>query len=246
MLGGPATIFAYCERDSDPAFWAEPLNAVTNAGFLAAALAGAIMLARRRGESWPAWQSFFILNLAAIGVGSFLFHTRPNSATVLADTVPIGVFMLAYLAFAVRRFMGASWPATIAAEASFLALIAAAFRARALDASLGLNGSIGYLPALFAMLAVGVWLARRRHPAASFVLAAGVTFAVSLTLRSIDRAVCDETVAFGHRAGTHFLWHILNSVTLFLLVAASIRHGAVASQVLPPRPRPGQSSYSTR
>ena len=34
-----ASIFDYCERSS-AAFWAEPLNAITNAGFIVAALAG--------------------------------------------------------------------------------------------------------------------------------------------------------------------------------------------------------------
>ena len=32
-------IFIYCERGQDPSFWAEPLNAVTNAAFILAAIA---------------------------------------------------------------------------------------------------------------------------------------------------------------------------------------------------------------
>ena len=31
-------IFIYCERGQDPSFWAEPLNAVSNAAFIIAAL----------------------------------------------------------------------------------------------------------------------------------------------------------------------------------------------------------------
>ncbi len=101
-----ATIFDYCERGLSPAFWAEPLNAVTNGGFILAALAGAVMIARRDPSQRSLWQVFFVLNFIAIGVGSFLFHTVPNIDTALADTGPIGIFMLTYLIFALRRFRG--------------------------------------------------------------------------------------------------------------------------------------------
>jgi hypothetical protein len=29
----------------------------------------------------------------------------------------------------------------------------------------------------------------------------------------------------GHRLGTHFMWHILNAVTLYLLLMGAIRFG---------------------
>ena len=103
-----ATIFDYCERGLSPAFWAEPLNAVTNGGFILAALAGAAMIARRASNERSLWQVFFVLNFIAIGVGSFLFHTVPNMNTALADTGPIGIFMLTYLIFALRRLAGAN------------------------------------------------------------------------------------------------------------------------------------------
>lgn len=34
-------LFLYCERAQDPSFWAEPLNAVSNAAFLIAAFVAA-------------------------------------------------------------------------------------------------------------------------------------------------------------------------------------------------------------
>src|SRR5262249_50800420 len=104
MLRHGATIFDYCERGRDPSFWAEPLNAATNAAFIAAAIAGIVMAVRRPAQLRSPWHWFFVLNFIAIGVGSFLFHTVPNLSTVQADSGPIGVFMLSYLIFAVRRF----------------------------------------------------------------------------------------------------------------------------------------------
>ena len=39
-------IFAYCERGLDPSFWAEPVNALTNLGFILASLIALVMLWR--------------------------------------------------------------------------------------------------------------------------------------------------------------------------------------------------------
>ena len=38
----------YCERGGSPDFWAEPLNAITNAGYLAAALGGLALVRSSR------------------------------------------------------------------------------------------------------------------------------------------------------------------------------------------------------
>ncbi len=244
-----ASIFNYCERTSS-AFWAEPLNAVTNAGFIVAAIAGIVMIARLPARERSFWHMFFAANIAAIGIGSFLFHTTPGKGTVLADTGPIGVFMLSYLAYAVRRFAGASWFLTAAAVAAFIGAMVIAFNVQCWDGRVGLllenvpagartrclNGSLGYGPAFAAMLLAGGWLAYRRHAAARLILAAAAVFAVSLTLRSVDQHLCGQWIVLEHRMGTHFLWHLLNSLTLFLLLLAGIRHGG-RLEVLPPRPK---------
>lgn len=250
-LQSGATIFDYCERGSDPAFWAEPLNAITNGGFILAGLAGAVMLAFRPPAERSLWHVFFILNFIAIGIGSFLFHTMPNVETVQADTGPIGIFMLAYLTFALKRFAGASWFLACAAIAAFIGLMVVAFNVQCWDGRIGLlldnvpagararclNGSLGYAPALLFMWLMAAWLAVRRHPSAPLLFAAGATFIVSMTFRSLDYRFCADWIVMGHRLGTHFLWHILNSLTLFLLLAAAIRYGSSTQQVLPPRPR---------
>ena len=64
----------YCER-LDPSFWAEPLNALSNASFI---VAGMLLLQWRRlpMRSLPALA--LILTVLVIGVGSFLFHTFAN------------------------------------------------------------------------------------------------------------------------------------------------------------------------
>lgn len=231
-------IFAYCERGSDPSFWAEPLNALTNGGFIVAfVISLAVLMRRPRGEHGP-WMHFLVWTVLVIGIGSFLFHTLATPSAALADVIPIGVFMLAYFGYALRRFLQFNMVLTLAGVFGFAALINVAqtlrcYRGRigffsdvpVFESSACLNGSLGYVPAFAAMLVIGLILALKRHPAAAWVLIAAAAFALSLTFRTFDRAWCDIFTLNGMRVGTHFLWHLLNSLTLFLLLIAAIRHG---------------------
>ena len=75
-----------------------------------------------------------------------------------------------------------------------------------------LNGSVNYLPPLAALLLMGLALLAMRRPEGARLLAAAAVFAVSLFLRTVDRAWCLELPV-----GTHWLWHCLNAVTLALV-----------------------------
>ena len=94
---------SYCER-TDASYWSEPVNALSNAAFLVAAVV-AWRLAARAGDR--AAQALALI-LAVIGVGSFLFHTHAQVWAMVADVVPIQVFILVYLALATIRFFGAA------------------------------------------------------------------------------------------------------------------------------------------
>ncbi|CAO4164939.1 Ceramidase domain-containing protein [Methylorubrum populi] len=205
---------AYCER-TDAGFWAEPVNALTNAAFL---LAAGFAVRRARGDG-P------VLALAAVvfvvGLGSFLFHTLANRWSMLADVIPIAVFIYGYFALAMIRFFGLG---PLVATAVTLAF--AAFNlglTPALDALSGrsvaglTNGSIDYVPAILALLGVGLALLPRAPGIARSVLVTAGIFLVSLAFRTVDVASCGSLPL-----GTHFLWHVLNAVVLYrLLVAAA-------------------------
>lgn len=204
---------AYCERTS-AAFWAEPLNAVSNAAFIAAAFLA--FLAWRQTAAKDRASLALILLVVVIGIGSFLFHTIAERWSSLADVIPIAAFIYAYFGFALRRFLGLSLPL---AAVGTLAFLAASFVAGPLLAPV-FGSSASYVPALLAMLGVGGWLAARRHPAGAALLTAGALFAVSLACRMADLPLCPEWPF-----GTHFLWHVFNAATLWCLLAAAVRHG---------------------
>ncbi len=224
-------IFIYCERGPDPGLWAEPVNAVTNAAFVIAGLATLYLIRRRPSRERSVAHTVLAVLVVGIGIGSFLFHTHATAWAAIADVAPIGVFMLLYFGVAMRSLLGLPTGWAMALTAAFAACLWAAGRITCGpdglvqfggDGGRCLNGSVGYLPALAAMLAIGGVLALKRHPAVRSLLAAGTIFAVSVTFRTLDQALCAETVIAGAPLGTHFLWHLLNALMLFILMRAVI------------------------
>jgi hypothetical protein len=199
----------YCERAS-PAFWAEPINAITNIAFL---IAAALAFTRwRRGDDRDPLVAGLIAVTALIGLGSFVFHTFATRGTVLLDVVPIALFVYAYLYLALRRFLHLRFVPAVAILAIFLAV------SRVLPWLLPpgfLNGSEDYLPPLAALIAVSV-LAKTNDISRPIGFAAGV-FLISLAFRTIDRAVCSSLPI-----GTHFIWHLLNAVVLYVLLRTAM------------------------
>jgi hypothetical protein len=206
-----ASIDLYCER-TDATFWAEPANALTNAAFLIAAAAAFWSWRRAGGRDWSILA--LIVVVTGVGFGSFAFHTVATRGARLADVIPIAIFIYGYLLLALRRFLH------LAAGASVAIVVAYAAGAQALSLLAppgALNGSIGYLPALLALVVVA--RAARGPPRRGLELAV-MAFTVSLSLRTIDLAAC-ETFPLG----THFLWHLLNVAVLYVLLQTAIREG---------------------
>jgi hypothetical protein len=229
-------IFIYCERGQDPSFWAEPLNALTNAAFIFAAVAATrdyyIVPPERRRLSMIC----LIAITYVIAIGSFLFHTYATRWAQLADMIPIATFVLVYLGVLLRRFIRMHWwgialglvaffvvyryAQTMQCEQGALLPITARAGARCL------NGTIGYIPAFVALVLTTAGLAFVNHPAWKTLGAAAGVFFLSMTFRTLDLELCELTALGGHLRGTHFLWHTLNALTIYLLLRAMIRYGA--------------------
>lgn len=227
-------IFAYCERGMDPSFWGEPLNAVTNAAFIVAGFLCLRDIAGRPGPERDYLAVFLSVLILAIGVGSFLFHTYAEPWAGAADVIPIAIFMLTAVYAVVKRLFDAPVWGGFIAVAGFIGLLVFAFQFRCsihgvhFGGPIGgpcLHGSVGYAPALLALLVAGAGLRLLSRGGSGYLLAAGAVFAVSLTARSLDRELCDILRIGDAPIGSHFLWHVLNGVTLYCATMAIIRHG---------------------
>jgi hypothetical protein len=207
-------IDAYCERTSAD-FWAEPVNALTNAAFLvAAALLARRLRGLRVGGRAPLSLWLLAALMVAIGIGSFLFHTFATAWAELADVVPIYLFMLTYAAAFARWIAGLRWRWAWLGAPAFVLWVLLVRQV----VPVGAFGVGGYFPALLALAAFALWCGWRGDPLwRGFALAAAV-FAVSLALRQSDQALCPVWPL-----GTHFGWHLLNALTLYVASATLLR-----------------------
>lgn len=204
-------IDAYCER-LDPSFWAEPVNAVTNAGFLVAAC---VMAMRLRGSDLPlAWT--LIVLLALIGIGSFLFHTFARPWAALADVIPIVLFVLVYIYAASRDFLELKPIWSLVAVLAFLPCAAVLIPLLQHVPLLGVSAA--YLPVPLMIILYALLLRRQPELARGLAIGAGLLL-LSLTLRSLDLQLCPS-----FPLGTHFAWHLLNAVMLGWMIEVYRRH----------------------
>jgi len=249
-------VFLYCERGTNTALWAEPINAISNAGFFLAALVAWQLLLWRPREERNADHYLLIALAFLIGFGSLAFHLYADEGTSLADVIPIGLFMLVYLGFALNRLLRVPPGWTVLLAIGFTALVGVAMHVKCWDGGIGfvgsapadaklcLNGSVGYLPALGALIIIGMALVERHHRAGPYVVWAAAIFAISIVFRTLDLALCDQVVINGRNVGTHFIWHLLNAVVLFLLLRASLEAGPVAAAPVAADPEPEEAPES--
>jgi len=203
----------YCER-TDPGLLAEPFNAVTNIAFLIAA--------------WLAWNLGWRLNvlstgirllivlLVSIGIGSALYHTFATNWARLLDVFPILLFQFCYLWIYARRIAGLNYRLTLGAA---VAVSAAGYVMEQFRAVL--NGSLMYAPAIVLLASLGLYHFRRKKHGRLLLLASTGVFAVALVFRTIDQAICPSLPV-----GTHFVWHLLTGVVLYLSLRALLLNSA--------------------
>lgn len=205
----------YCERTS-AAFWAEPVNAVSNIAFLIAALL-AFLRWQKTGASDMGVLALIVV-VTLVGLGSFAFHTLATRGAMLLDVAPIGLFIYGYLGLSLCRYLRLPLMSVLAIVIVFIALTQGLIAVVPRET---LNGAVGYLPALaalFVVAALGPAGGVRRG-----LLLAAVIFIASLAARIVDLDVCP---AFP--VGTHFLWHLLNAAVLYVLL-----HTAMMTRAAP-------------
>jgi hypothetical protein len=206
---GHAMIDLYCERTA-AGLLAEPVNAATNLAFLIAAWATGRLI--RRAVPCPGALWTFPALMVCVGLGSGMFHTLATPWARVLDVLPIVVFQVAYVWLYARRLLSLGKPGSAAIVSTFLV---AALLGRRFPAVL--NGSLSYAPAALVILGLGAAhrAAGRREPLG--LLAAGALFFLAVGVRSVDQALCEAWPL-----GTHFLWHLLAALAMYLASRAVV------------------------
>lgn len=209
----------YCER-TDARFWSEPLNAWSNLGFILVGL-WAVWKWRQLRHQNPAQTRTrpLVLGwlLVLVGIGSFMFHTFADSLTYWGDLIPIFIFTSVYLYHSARRYLSFS------VRTASLLLVGCIGSMLLIELNVPkdiLNGSALYFPPLILLFYFALSMRNMKQEKWSLVyLTAACIFLVSLVFRTLDMMVCPE-----FPLGTHFIWHLLNSLCLSLLLWISIQY----------------------
>jgi len=197
-----SSVDLYCER-LDASFWAEPINAISNLSFI---VVGFFLWRLRTPRSS---QMAFLVIL--IGLGSFSFHTFANRLTGLLDVLAIALYLVAFAFLIPKQW---SKNSLLIQLASVLMLIVSIVLAQLLISYL--KPTLPWLPS---GMYLGAWLALimfafvtqyTNKAAARFLWLAVIVFPASLLSRQLDLPFCDSI------GGSHWLWHLLNGLTLFL------------------------------
>lgn len=209
----------YCER-TDGSFWSEPSNALSNIAFpISAFIAGRLLI----NVSRPDNEALLLIRvLWLVGLGSFIFHTFATRWAEILDIIPIVIFVILYLFLGLRRFFNFSPIITLLIFSTFGVSLMSAVEHIDL-----FNGSVIYAPALSVLIMYFIFFLlaipdmRSIHGSymmTTFSLGLAVLFfIISIIFRTIDKLYCEQ-----FPIGTHFIWHILNSVVIFLLISAFV------------------------
>ena len=203
----------YCER-TGPEFWSEPVNALTNIAFILSSFFLSVYLIKKRSIKSDLVNWVFIILIFLIGLGSWSFHTLANSFSLFSDIVPIGIFIILYTWFTFQRLVYINWFFPYIAVASIIIT-------SILLSFVPLYGSQSYLGALLFLFLVGVYckIFTNLKFSSSLILASFILF-LSIIFRTIDMHICGYFLF-----GSHFIWHILNSILLFIVTKVMIDYG---------------------
>jgi hypothetical protein len=194
----------------------EPLNTLTSIGFLI----GAVLIFRMYYKNIDfkgkrIWDVYFLnFCMLLIGFSSLAFHMYPNGYTELADVSFIVVFIMVYFTSAMFRIAGLTKFQVTIAMMAFLGTTKALVQ----NFPHALNDSVGYLSSMAALIFIAVYLNVKRRTAAISFMLASILGMVSLFFRVVDREACTQIPT-----GTHFIWHICNSILLYILMKQLIR-----------------------
>lgn len=209
----------YCER-LGPGLFAEPLNALSNLAFLVAGIA-ILRAARRAGSREAGILGWMVV---AVAIGSGLFHTFATRWAMIADVAPIGVALVYFLWIYLRTAAQATLAVTLKRLRDF-GLATVAFML--IIPKEAFNGTNNYFSCLVALHFITRHAKKVSPEAARFFAASCGTFAFALVCRSVDLRLCADLAA-----GTHYLWHAFNGLTLWLVAKGFL--AVVGSRPPPP------------
>ena len=209
-------LYGVCER-RDLSLLAEPANVISSFLLLIVAMALFKSYFYNKEVRQKPIPDIHILTACVffIGVASMTFHMVPSYYTELADIIFIVFFIIVYFTSVLVRVTGLNWFQVVVALIAFFSVT----KLLVSNFPNAMNDSIAYLSSMGALIFTAIYLnIKRRYSARSYLLAA-VIGCVSLFFRVIDNEICEY-----FSIGTHFMWHSLNSILIYIIMMQLIRN----------------------
>ena len=196
----------YCEHEHKLFFISEPVNTITNLSFI---IAG-IYLVRYYQKLTHGIEKFLVFLIFLIGAGSAIWHGTQTLVGELLDVFPIFFFIVSMLYALMQILTNLSEPVcrsyTLLFGIVHLTLVLFWPDRSTMDL-------VGYAPVFIILIGSSLLAMLTISPISYYISMATGLFIVSYFFRSIDLLVCPYTYV-----GTHFIWHILNSIVLVYCV----------------------------
>ena len=187
----------------------EPLNTVSNLAFIVAAYFVWRLLQTTEGNSLRRQLGVLGVLLAAIGIGSGLWHYYGTGWSLVADVIPIQLFLLTFLWFLLGQLYQSLW----------LRLgLMLGFVATTILVPMIVPFASGYIGALVFAFGLSYFVFRNSKQQGRYFFITLLIFSLSLTIRQLDLPTCDLT----HGHGLHLFWHVLNGYVLYRLARTLI------------------------
>lgn len=203
----------YCERITT-SLWDEPFNIISNIAFIIVA----IVVFRKAQSTIPAgnnrYTDIWILTalILTIGVGSALWHILAQYWALWTDRTPILLFISLFLLSCLVRVLHLS---LVKAIIVLLILHASNGLVLSIFPTATLNGSLFYLPTALLLFGISFVLWHKGDRQKSYFLAGSILLTIAITFRTVDLSACGTIPV-----GTHFIWHILVAITIYVLMTA--------------------------
>ncbi len=196
--------FTYCEQ-SDFYFTQQPFNTFSSVAFFIIAY-----LLYQQLKPTDTKHKLLVALPVAIGIGSMLWHSTMQMWALATDVIPIFTFMMIFQYVFLSHVT--DWnPRRKLYDVGGMLLAMAIFSLLWND--IFIQKSNAFIPVvLWLLYTARTAVAGRARLVRTLNMAAGV-FAVSILMRIVDVPLCDLMPI-----GTHYLWHILSAVTLYMVM----------------------------
>ena len=201
----------YCESATN--FWLhEPLNAITNLAFIIGAYY-LFKLIKKEKLSMPL--GLILLSLMIIlGLGSLAWHSYRSLPTLLLDEIPIYIFIIFagyYLTQSLTHIQKITLMILVSIGVIYYLIFA---YIPGINLS---NGVLKYVFALLIFIVLSTLVVEKSGSGHNFIIPISI-FVFAIVFRIIDLFVCSK-----FPIGTHFIWHILVALVMYLVSIVILR-----------------------